>query len=73
MQQIDRSGYTPGGQHYYTYKSPEFELTSAPRRVSCDFKVAKSVGMVFPEIVLAGSGNMTVTKVGFELLPAAER
>ena len=29
--------------------------------------------MVSPEIVPAGPGNMTVTKVGFEILPAAER
>ena len=69
-QVIGRSGYTASGGHYYTYKSPEFELSAEPKSFSHDFKVSKVVGLVLPEIVLVGPGEMTVTKFRFEELPA---
>ena len=73
LQQIDRAGYTPGGMHYYTYKSPEFDLASTPKTIAHTFTISPAVGMAHPEIVLSGPGTMTVTKVGFEILPPAKR
>ena len=70
-QKIDRSGYTPRVMHYYSYKSPEFELSETPKTITHTFKVGKNVGQVYPEIVLSGPGAMTVTKFDFELLPPA--
>jgi len=72
-QRIDRSGYNGCGNHYKTYRSPEFELSETPQTFTCDFKVWKAVGVVYPEIVLSGPGLMTVTKFRFEELPAEKR
>ena len=69
-QRIGRVGYS-GGTHYDTCRSPEFELASTSETISYDFNVPENAGLAFPEIVLSGPGNMTVTKFGFEILSHA--
>ena len=67
-QVIPRAGYS-GGQHYCTFRSPEFELAAAPKEFSYEFKPEAPIGIVFPNILLLGDGQMTVTAVKVELIP----
>ena len=66
------AGYLASGQHYYTY-CKGFELTAEPKTITCDFKLLKAAGLVYPEILLIGPGKMTVTDFRFEELPVRGR
>ena len=73
MQIIDRSGYTPGVNHYNDYLSPLYELSSEAKEYVFTARPSPVVSMFFPDIRLVGEGEVTVTGVKVEILPPGKK
>ena len=58
MQIIDKSGYTPGVNHYNDYLSPLYELGAETKEYVFTAKPGKVVTMFYPDFRLVGEGEV---------------